>query len=101
MRACFQTRHSGPCSKLDAYVLCRTVRYVGDTDFKEGTWIGVELDVPEGKHNGAVAGRQYFNSRRNHGIFVRPEKVRPMMSSGSNGASQAAVDLTNEVRVRA
>lgn len=28
-----------------------TVRYVGPTDFAEGTWVGVELEVPAGEQN--------------------------------------------------
>lgn len=30
---------------------CGTVRYVGHTDFSEGTWVGVELDTPAGECN--------------------------------------------------
>lgn len=30
---------------------CGTVRYVGPTDFAEGTWVGVELEVPAGGYN--------------------------------------------------
>ncbi|KFV52287.1 Kinesin-like KIF13B, partial [Gavia stellata] len=26
-----------------------TIRYIGPTDFQEGTWVGVELDLPSGK----------------------------------------------------
>lgn len=32
------------------------VRYVGPTDFQEGTWVGVELDLPAGEHRGARCG---------------------------------------------
>uniref|UniRef100_A0A452VAI9 Kinesin family member 13B n=1 Tax=Ursus maritimus TaxID=29073 RepID=A0A452VAI9_URSMA len=36
------------------------VRYIGPTDFQEGTWIGVELDLPSGKNDGSIGGKQYF-----------------------------------------
>ena len=31
-----------------------TVRYLGQTDFDEGTWIGVEYNMPIGKNDGEV-----------------------------------------------
>ena len=48
------------------------VRYVGDTQFQEGEWIGVELDMPTGKNNGTVQGVQYFSCGERYGMFVRP-----------------------------
>ena len=36
------------------------VRFVGETNFATGFWVGVELETPDGKNNGAVAGVQYF-----------------------------------------
>ncbi|KAL2098554.1 hypothetical protein ACEWY4_005034 [Coilia grayii] len=52
-----------------------TVRYLGNTDFAEGTWVGVELDTPAGKHDGSVAGRQYFGCSPGFGVLVRPDRV--------------------------
>ncbi|CAL8311913.1 unnamed protein product [Lota lota] len=52
-----------------------TVRYVGPTDFAEGIWIGVELEVPAGKNDGSVGGRRYFVCNHGYGVLVRPDRV--------------------------
>ncbi|KAM6135226.1 kinesin-like protein KIF13A [Pterocles gutturalis] len=49
-----------------------TVRYVGTVDFSAGIWVGVELNVQLGKHDGTVKGREYFHCKPRHGVFVRP-----------------------------
>ncbi|XP_041106632.1 kinesin-like protein KIF13B [Polyodon spathula] len=52
-----------------------TVRYVGHTDFADGIWVGVELDVPAGKNDGSVGGKQYFRCNAGYGVLVRPDRV--------------------------
>jgi dynactin 1 len=47
------------------------VRFVGETSFKEGQWLGLELDVPEGKNDGSVRGERYFDCEPNHGLFIQ------------------------------
>jgi hypothetical protein len=47
------------------------VRFKGLTQFGKGEWVGIELGVPEGKHNGTWLGVSYFECPENHGIFVR------------------------------
>lgn len=51
------------------------VRYVGNTKFKEGTWIGIELIQANGKNDGSVKKTKYFNCKAKHGIFVPPDLV--------------------------
>jgi hypothetical protein len=51
------------------------VRFTGLTKFAPGTWVGVELDLPEGRNNGSLNGMQYFDCKFNHGLFVRPDAV--------------------------
>ena len=36
------------------------VRFMGETSFASGVWVGVELDTPDGKNNGEVNGVRYF-----------------------------------------
>ncbi|KAM9842762.1 CAP-Gly domain-containing linker protein 4 [Aulostomus maculatus] len=52
-----------------------TLRFCGSTEFSGGLWAGVELDKPEGKNDGSVAGVQYFTCRSKHGIFAPLSKV--------------------------
>lgn len=60
------------------------MRYIGPVDFELGTWLGVEMRDPNGKHDGLVMGRRYFSCKTPHGIMVRPAKVTVR---GINGAS--------------
>ena len=56
------------------------VKFIGTTKFAPGEWVGVELDMPYGKNNGAVDGTRYFKcdkpiSQGFFGIFVHPNLV--------------------------
>lgn len=51
------------------------VRFYGRTQFADGIWVGMELNVPEGKNDGSVSGVQYFTSKPNHGLFIRADKL--------------------------
>ncbi|EGB07928.1 hypothetical protein AURANDRAFT_18035, partial [Aureococcus anophagefferens] len=51
------------------------VRFAGATHFSSGAWIGVELDAVDGKHDGVVNGRRYFQCDAARGLFVRPSHV--------------------------
>ncbi|KAJ1993735.1 hypothetical protein H4R33_000527 [Dimargaris cristalligena] len=58
-----------------------TVRFMGPTEFAAGKWIGVELDHPDGKNDGSVNGKTYFQCRPNFGVFVRSSQLRSEASS--------------------
>lgn len=58
------------------------IRYIGETDFSPGQWVGIELQQPNGKNDGSVQGRRYFNCRGSkYGIFVRSSVVRTAQDS--------------------
>lgn len=51
------------------------VGFCGETEFAEGIWVGVNLDEPNGKHDGTVKGVRYFECEPNHGIFIKASQV--------------------------
>jgi len=54
------------------------VRHIGEVEGLPGVgpWIGVALDEPTGRNDGCgPSGRTYFTCGKNHGVFVRPERV--------------------------
>ncbi|CAK9022140.1 Serine/threonine-protein phosphatase with EF-hands 1 (PPEF-1) (DRES10) (Protein phosphatase with EF calcium-binding domain) (PPEF) [Durusdinium trenchii] len=55
--------------------LVGTVRFFGKTEFKEGDWVGIELDEPKGRNDGTVAEVTYFSCAPNHGMFIQPDFV--------------------------
>jgi len=52
-----------------------SVKYVGKVSGKDGTWVGVALTQPEGRHTGLYKGTEYFTCSRNCGIFTQPFKL--------------------------
>lgn len=61
--------------------LTGTVLYVGETDFSQGVWVGIELDTKMGKHNGTVMEKQYFICKDGHGVFMKPDKIRRIVAT--------------------
>ncbi|KAI8910439.1 heterodimer in complex WITH the CAP-Gly domain of P150glued, partial [Gorgonomyces haynaldii] len=52
-----------------------TVRFIGETTFAQGVWIGIELFEPNGKNDGSVQGVRYFETQENYGVFVRESQI--------------------------
>ncbi|KFQ09668.1 Kinesin-like KIF13A, partial [Haliaeetus albicilla] len=77
-----------------------TVRYVGTVDFSAGIWVGVELNVQLGKHDGTVKGREYFHCKPRHGVFVRPGRLSkaPASTRKWSSTSRSQATSTSEKR---
>lgn len=73
------------------------IKFTGSTHFAAGDWLGVELDDPNGKNDGAVQGQRYFDCEPAHGMFVRPsvatvlEKSAPKQSVHPQGRTNGLV----------
>lgn len=53
-----------------------TVKYVGPVEGYSGTWVGVDWDNGEGKHDGSINGVRYFHAKSERsGSFVRAQNL--------------------------
>ncbi|KAK3944537.1 putative Dynactin, 150 kDa isoform [Diplogelasinospora grovesii] len=52
-----------------------TIRFVGQTHFSAGEWVGIELEDSSGKNDGSVQGQRYFDCAMGYGMFVRPTAI--------------------------
>jgi hypothetical protein len=68
-----------------------TVRFVGQTAFAAGKWVGIQLDEPTGKNDGSVAGTRYFTCADGYGVFVRASMVS-VLDQGGPVAEQVSRD---------
>ena len=74
-------------------------RYAGKTHFSEGDWVGIELEEPDGKNDGSVAGERYFECEQDYGLFIkrgavaqileRPAKAQPASRARSQTGAAA------------
>ena len=51
------------------------VRFVGHTHFKDGVWIGVELERRKTKNDGSIDGKRYFTCSSGYGVFAPVRNV--------------------------
>jgi len=75
--------HIGKMYELDdgRYGICM---FLGRTLFnKKGLWVGLQLENAEGKHNGTVYGKKYFLCREGKGVFVRPCRIKRLITEVS------------------
>ncbi len=66
--------------ELASYGNCQgVVRFIGQTQFATGQWVGVRLDEAVGKNDGSVGGIPYFDDCPPFcGVFVRPSQVHAL-----------------------
>ena len=63
------------------------IKFAGPTSFAPGDWVGVELETKDGKNDGSVQGRRYFDCEMGYGMFVRPSAVS-IIDEGELSAGQ-------------
>ncbi|KAK6018093.1 CAP-Gly domain protein, partial [Ostertagia ostertagi] len=65
------------------------VRFIGETEFAQGIWAGIELEQPLGKNDGSVQGKRYFTCKTPYGVFVPASKTQRAPSQTPNRAKQS------------
>ncbi|KAI5294208.1 hypothetical protein KEM52_004487 [Ascosphaera acerosa] len=75
------------------------IRFSGVTEFAPGDWIGVRLDEPTGKNDGAVQGVRYFTCEPSHGMFIRPTAVAAVLEDPGITPKTSSGQLSSSSRL--
>jgi CAP-Gly domain-containing linker protein 1 len=61
------------------------IAFIGETHFAPGEWSGIVLDEPNGKNDGCVSGKRYFQCEQKKGIFARLTRLtrEPLSTSAT------------------
>ncbi|XP_055915828.1 restin homolog [Eupeodes corollae] len=75
------------------------IAYIGETHFAPGEWAGVVLDEPNGKNDGCVAGKRYFQCEAKKGIFSRLTRLTlyPLEGAAAKPAKNYSPDRSRTV----
>jgi len=57
-----------------------TVVFKGTVAFAKGIWYGIELDTPDGRHDGTVKHSRYFQTKKNHGAFAQRRNIEGVLT---------------------
>lgn len=71
-----------------------TLLFRGNVKFAPGVWAGVELENPEGRHNGVEDGVRYFTCKDKHGLIVPGHDLRPV---GEEGIIEEEIDVRESI----
>ncbi|KAK0073516.1 hypothetical protein PV325_009596, partial [Microctonus aethiopoides] len=71
------------------------IAYIGYPGFASGKWIGVILDEPKGKNNGAIKGQVYFKCPENCGMFVRQSQLIILDDAGNKVDPTSSSSITS------
>ena len=72
-----------------------TLLFKGNVQFAPGVWAGVELEDPEGRHDGIEDGVRYFTCKRRHGLIVPGHDIQQYLEE------EVAESIPEEVDLRA